>query len=58
MITINIPDNATNEDVLNIVFKNDDSLSIRADRHGFLHMRGVKEDWLKHSYKQDDKETV
>ena len=53
---IEIPDNATNEEVLNIVFKDDDSLNIRSDVHGRLHMRGVKADWLKQPYKKDNKE--
>lgn len=56
MITVNIPDNATNEEVLYILFAHDKALNIRADRHGFLHMRGVKADWLKQPYKKDNEE--
>ena len=56
MITINIPDNATNEEVLDILFAHDKALNIRSDVHGRLHMRGVKADWLKQPYKKDNEE--
>lgn len=45
-------EDATNGDVLSLLFQ-DDSFRIAADKHGYLHIRGVKKDWWNAPYKSE-----
>ena len=52
---ITIPDNATNGDVIDAMFKDDDRFYLNTDKNGFIHFRGVKKDWLDEPYQKGGK---
>ena len=48
-------DNATNRDVIDAMFKDDDRFYLNTDKNGFIHFRGVKKDWLDEPYQKGGK---
>lgn len=48
-IKAEIPKDATNIDILSLLLP--EKAMISADKHGYLHIRGVKKEWLKESWK-------
>jgi len=52
-----IPDNATNGEVFGKImdYMFMDDAYITTDKHGYLHLRGVKDDWWNASYQKGGK---